>query len=193
MKYSILLITILLFSFTKSDNVVDRIGVNQSLKFNKTTFNLKWTDKPNDTYFIQEYLPKGEVVDSFTQMLTCHLFIANMSIKEAVKSKTNELDLRKKTDGVCNYVVTESPDGKEFIVDFLLGEYEGDLTRIVEFNVYKYKKVKLGKKGNGILVFAYSKRSYGDDITPFFGELRKERRKHLNEMIAFELPKVKIE
>ena len=71
-----------------------------------------------------------------------------MSIKEAVKSKTNELDLRKKTDGVCNYVVTESPDGKEFIVDFLLGEYEGDLTRIVEFNVYKYKKVKLGKQNN---------------------------------------------
>lgn len=117
----------LLFSFTTiTDNPVDRLGVKGPLEFNKINFKLAWSDKPNDNYYIQEYLPDGENLESFNQMLTIHLFDTDIKTKDAVGQKVRELTERKKTDDVCNYQVTESPDGKEFIVDFLLGESKDD-------------------------------------------------------------------
>jgi len=192
MKKLLILVITILFAFTPIDNKSDRIGIAGPFKFNKTKFELKWANKPNDNYYIQEYLPADESPESFNQMLTCHLFITDLSVKEAVQLKTKELDERKKTDAICNYLVNESPDGKEFMVDFLLGESKDSKMTIAEFNVYRYKKVKINRKTNGILVFAYSKRSYGDDITAFLKGLGKERINHLTEMIAFDTPKVKM-
>ncbi len=180
-------------SFTTFNNEpIDRIGVAGPLTFNKTTFNLAWTDKPNDTYYIQEYLPQDEKVENFHQMLTLHLFDRDIKLKNAIKQKVQELENRKKTDPTCQYQVTESPDGKEFIVDFLLGESKGDKMTIMEFNLYRYKQVELNNKKKGILVYAYTKRAYGDDITPFLKNLRKDRGALLNVMIGSEIPTVKL-
>ena len=191
-KYLIILTTILMSFTTFSNDPVDRIGVAGPLTFNKKTFNLSWTDKPNDTYYIQEYLPTGEKSESFNQMLTLHLFDKDIKVKDAVKQKTKELEIRKKTDPTCNYQVTESPDGKEFMVDFLLGESKGDKMTIIEFNIYHYKQVDLSDKRKGILVYAYTKRAYGDDITPFLKNLRNDRTDLLNVMIGSEMPTVKL-
>lgn len=193
MKQYLIFLTTILMSFTTFKNdPVDRIGVTGPLTFNKTTFNLSWTDKPNGIYYIQEYLPTGEKSESFNQMLTLHLFDTEIKVKDAVKQKTKELDNRKKTDPNCNYQVTESPDGKEFIVDFLLGESKGDMMTIIEFNIYHYKQVDLGDKKKGILVYAYTKRAYGDDITPFLKNLRDDRTDLLDVMIGSEIPTVKL-
>ena len=193
MKKTLIALSTLLFSFTTiSDNPVDRLGVKNPMEFNKTSFKLNWTAKPNDTYYIQEYLPEGEKSESFNQMLTIHLFDTDIKTKDAVDQKVKELTTRKKTDTVCNYKVTESPDGKEFIVDFLLSVSKADKMTIVEFNVYHYKQIEIAKNKKAIIVFAYSKRSYGDDITTFFTTLNVERVKYLNEMISTEIPSVKI-
>ena len=191
-KYLIFLTTISMSFTTFNNDPVDRIGVPGPLTFNKTTFNLSWTDKPNDIYYIQEYLPTGEKSESFNQMLTLHLFDTEIKVKDAVKQKTKELDNRKKTDPNCHYQVTASPDGKEFIVDFLLGESKGDMMTIIEFNIYHYKQVDLGAKKKGILVYAYTKRAYGDDITPFLKNLRNDRTDLLDVMIGSEIPTVKL-
>ncbi|WP_127844583.1 hypothetical protein [Psychroflexus aestuariivivens] len=183
--------SLILFAFTV-DKVEDYLSVKGPLTFNKTDFHLKWSDKPNDEYYIQEYLPKDESLESFNQMLTIHLFDTDIDLEGAVSQKVSELEERKKTDPVCNYQVTESPDGKEFIVDFLLGESNDDEMTIVEFNVYHYRQVDLKKKDKGIAVLAYSKRSYGDDITEFFKTLKAERNAHLNEMISSQKPSIKL-
>ena len=180
-------------SFTTFNNEpVDRIGVIGPLTFNKTVFNLAWTDKPSDNYYIQEYLPVGEKVESFNQMLTLHLFDKDLKVSDAVKQKVKELKTRKKSDPNCHYEVTESPDGKEFIVDFLLGESKGDMMTIIEFNIYHYKQVDLSDMRKGILIYAYTKRAYGDYITPFLKNLRSERKDLLNVMIESEIPTVKL-
>jgi hypothetical protein len=193
MKKYLLLLATVLCSFTYiSNNGVDRLGVTGPLTFSSTSFNLAWTDRPNDTYYIQEYVPTGEKVDNFNQMLTIHVFNTDNKLKNAVQQKIKELNNRKKTDPTCNYQVTESPDGKEFIVDFLLGESKGDKMTIAEFNIYRYKQVDIGDKKIGILVYAYSKRAYGDDITPFYKNLGNDRTKLLNEMIGSAMPEVAI-
>ena len=194
MKRTLIALSTFLFIFmTIPDNTVDRLGVKGPLEFNKTEFKLVWTDNPNDNYYIQEYLPDGEDLETFNQMLTIHLFDTDMKIKNAVGQKVKELKKRKKTDAICNYQVIESPDGKEFIVDFILGESEGDAMTIVEFNVYRYKQIKISKKKNAIIVYTYSKRSYGDDITTFFETLGNDRTRYLNEMTSSEIPSITIE
>lgn len=194
LKPLVFISSMFLFSFTKiSDNPVDNLGVSGPLNFNEKTFNLAWSDKPNDNYYIQEYLPKGETLDHFNEMLSIHYFDTNIKLKDAVKQKINELNERKKTDGVCNYLITESPDGKEFIVDFLLGESEGDAMTTVEFNVYRYKQIEISKKKKGIMIYTYSKRSYGDEITNFFKSLKNDRLTFINQMISTEIPAISIQ
>jgi len=191
MKYSLILLSLLFSSFTTSSKLADdRLGVKGPLKFNNINFHLVWADKPSEKYHLQEYLPEGEKVETFNEMLTIHLFDTDIKTKDAVQQKIKELTKRRKTDPVCNYVVTESPDGKEFMVDFLLSESKGYEMTIVEFNVYRYKQVDIGANNKGIIVYAYSKRSYGDDITPFFKTLKNDRTEYLNQMISAEIPVV---
>ncbi len=189
MKNVLLIASFLFFSFTTLNiDSPDKLGVKGPLEFSKTIFKLSWSDHPRPDYYIQEYLPEGESMEKFNQMLSIHLFATDIKLKDAVKQKTSELTKRKKTDGVCNFIVTESPDGKENIVDFLLGESKGDKMTIVEFNVYRYKQIDLGNNRTGIMVYAYSKRSYGDGITQFFNTLKEDRVAYLNQMIGAKLP-----
>lgn len=189
MKRLLCLILVILCSF-KNDQLVERLSITGPLNFNGTRFDLAWTDKPRDNYYIQEYLPAGETVENFKQLLTAHVFALDMSIKDAVAQKVKELNVRKKTDGICHYVVTESPDGKESMIDFLLGESKGDMMTIAEFNVYRYRQVDLGNGKKGIFVYAYSKRAYGDDITAFLKSLGDDRNKLMNAMIDANVPVV---
>jgi hypothetical protein len=194
MKTMLIALSTLLFAFTTfKEKPIDRLGVKGPLEFNKVNFNLAWTDKPNNIYYIQEYLPDGEKLENFNQMLTIHLFDTDVKTKDAVGQKIKELTERKKTDAVCNYQVTESPDGKEFIIDFLLGESKDDEMTIVEFNVYRYKQVEISNKKKAIIVYAYSKRSYGENITNFFKTLKADRTNYLNLMISAEVPTVTVE
>ena len=191
MKIIIFAISSLLISFMSvSDDVTDRIGVKGPLEFNGISFNLTWSDKPRDNYYIQEYLPQGEKVESFDQMMTIHLFVTNMSVYEAVQQKGKELTSRKKSDPLCNYQITESPDGKEYMIDFILSESRGEEMTIAEFNVYRYKETDLGNNQKGLLVYTYSKRSYGDGITPFLKNLKDEKINYLNEMALTSIPDV---
>ena len=194
MKLVLLFLSAIFFSFTTvMDAPIDRLGVKGPIEFNKISFKLSWSDQPNDNYYIQEYLPDGEKADSFNQMLTIHLFNNDIKTKDAVQQKVKELTERKKTDAICNYQITESPDGKEFIVDFLLGESKNDKMTTVEFNVYHYKQIEIGKKKKAIVVFAYSKRSYGDNITKFFKTLKNDRTNYLNAMISSDIPIISID
>lgn len=187
------LITLVLSFLSVSDDVIDRIGVKGPLEFDNVNFRLEWSDKPKDYYYIQEYLPEGEKPETFNQMLTLHLFETDMSLNEAVQQKAKELSRRKYTDPLCNYQVTGSPDGKEFMIDFLLSESKGEEMTIAEFNVYRYKEVYPGKDKKGILVYTYSKRSYGEDITGFLVKLKDDKINYLNEMALSNIPDVTID
>ena len=61
---------------------------------------------------------------------------------------------------------------------------------VQEFNIYRYKPIVLDDIKKAILVYAYSKRAYRADITPFFKSLKSERVNLLNTMIASEMPTV---
>ena len=191
MKKYLFVFTAILFSFSPfTDNTIDRLGVKGPLVYGDTNFKLSFTDKPNETYYLQEYLPAGDTLPKFRQLLSLQLFVKNITTGDAVKEKIQELVKRKLTDAICNYKVIESPDGKEFIVDFLVSESKKNIMETVEFNIYHYKQIELAGEQKGILVYAYSKRSYGDEIKPFLKSLKKTRIDMLNTMIAAQVPVV---
>ena len=190
MKFALILSAVLSLSTILTD-VTDRLGIRGPLIFGNSQYELAWSDKPNKNYYIQEYIPKGEQVETFNQMLTIYLLTKDVSAESELRQKVNWLNERKKSDAICNYQISESPDGKEFILDFLVGERKDGKMTIVEFNVYRYKNIEIEGQ-NALLVSAYSKRSYGDGISPFLTTLRADRKLYLNEMISFSLPPLKI-
>lgn len=194
MRIILIALSAVLFSFTTiPDNTTDRLGVKGPLEFNKTTFHRAWTDKPNENYYIQKYLPNQETVEHFDQMLTLHVFITDVSAKDAVLQKVSELAERKKTDRACTYTVNESPDGKEFMADFLLSESKDNEMTVLEFNVYRYKQIEVSNNRKAIVVYAFSKRSYGADMPVFYKTIKQDRVSYLNEMIATTIPAISIE
>jgi hypothetical protein len=102
------------------------------------------------------------------------------------------LEARKQSDAICNYQVIMSPDNKEIILDFLLSQNMEGSQGIAEFNVYRYKQVALGAGKTGVLLYAYSKRSYGSGIDSFLKTLKPVRTDAIAAMAAAKMPAVKI-
>ena len=193
MKKYLIVLSLILMSFTIiNETPIDRIGISGPLKFNSTYFNFVWSDKPNETDYIQEYLPKKQSTENFKEMLTIHLFVTDIPLTEAVNQKIIELNMRKQTDITCNYKANYSSDKKEIIVDFVLSEIKNDVVNIAEFNIYRYKQVDLENNKKGILIYAYTKRSYKNNIDYFFNNLGSIRDKALKTMNSTEMPTVKI-
>ena len=193
MKKLFYLTTILLMSFSTIQNEpIERIGLKGPIEFNKTEFSLAWSQKPNANYYVQEYLPKNETVENFNQLITVNVFVMDVSVENAIQQKTKELTKRKETDDVCNFSVINSPDGKESILDCLLSSGKNGKVDVVEFIIYRYKQIELENHKKALLIYSYSKRSYGENITAFLKNLGAERTDLLNVMISKELPKIKI-
>ncbi len=188
-----LIIAVAFFSFTVSaEEAKDLVHVPGPLTFHQEVFHLAWTGKANAYSYTQEYLPKGETVERFNQMLSIFLFDRDVDLQNAIQQKVGEIEKMKKTDELCNYRVIESPDGGEFIIDFLVSSAKGDKLEVVELNLWRYKKVSLGNSKKGLLVYAYHKRAYGDDIMPFLKGLSDTKADLVDALIASELPAVEL-
>jgi hypothetical protein len=184
--YSLLLLFSLPFLTLKGDDPIDYLGVKGPLKFNKNVFELAWSAKPNESSFVQEYLPKGETVDHFNEMLTLNLFITNLTVEDAIRMRVSDLN-NNKSIKASNVSVTENPDGNEKMVDCTI-----TAGNVAEFVIYRFKQIDLPNDRKGLIVFSYSKRNYGDTVEKFITDLKTERITLLNTMIATEMPKVTI-
>ena len=193
MKKLLCLTTIVLMSFSTFQNEpIDRIGVKGPIIFNNTRYHLSTAQRPNVDYYFQEYVPIDEAVKKFNQLITVNVFIRNSSLENAVQQKAGELNKRMEKDKVCNYSITQGPDGKDSIIDCVLSyEKDGEITA-AEFVIYRFKEIELQNHTRAILIYSYSKRSYDTDIFDFFTSLPKDRKELLDLMSLQELPKIRI-
>ncbi len=162
------------------------------IKLDNSVYKLSWSSHPNDSYYKHEYLAGGENPDSYTSMVMLEILKADLTLDQAVGAKVTELKERQKTDQVCNYQIIHNPDSGEYMLDFLMSSGNGKTLDVVEWNVYRYKKA-IDKKGNSmILLFAWSKRAYGDDIMPFLKGLDEYRIGWINLIGNFSIPTIKL-
>lgn len=168
-----------------AQDVEDLFGIS-NLKFNGTKYQLGWSAH-NSTNIIQEYFPKGQVPESYTDMFTVYVNTApKQTPKMAVEAKVAELSQRKeKSKDVWNWATCSSPDGSECIIDFICCSGSADALEIVEFDVHKYRMIEYDGYPALQLVF-YSHRVYGDDIMPFMKDkLADLRLESINALIKF--------
>ena len=171
----------------------DYLNIPGPVMFEKISYNLSWSSHPNDVYYKQEYIAKGDVAEKFKTMVFFDVIIGEANIKDVVAAKVAELKKMKETNPVINYEAFDNPKIGEYMLDFLLSENmpDGNLST-VERNAYRYKTFtdKSGKKG--ILLFAVSTRSYGKDIDKFFASLKSNRKELINAVAQFNIPTISI-
>lgn len=155
------------------------------ISLSNTVYKLAWSSHPNSFYYKHEYLSVGEKPESFKTMVMLEAIIKDLPIEKVVRLKESELQERKKTDKVCNYQITTNSKTGEYMIDFLMSS--GD---IVEWNAYRYKKIVDSKGNPTILLFALSKRGYGNDITTFLTGLRSSRIDWINLIWNYKLPTI---
>jgi hypothetical protein len=194
LSYISVLAIITLTSFRLKENtanVKDYFNI-PGLAFSKINYNLSWSAHPSDNYYKQEYLSANEKSETFTKMMMIEAVTGDISLPNAVKAKINELEQRKKTDPLANYQVIQNPATGEYILDFIMSQSAGGKTAVAEWNAYRYMQLinTAGKKG--ILLFAYSRRSYGDAVPGFLKALKTERLNDINVLSAYKMPAIKI-
>ncbi len=186
-----------LFALSTSFNrhaadAVNYLNTGDTLTVNNQQYKLSWSSHPGTNYYKQEYLPAGETPDHYKSMLMVDYLLIDTPAKYIVGVKINEIRERKKTDAVANFLVQKNEKTGEYLLDFIMSDGGGGKSSVVELNAYHYKNYtdKAGHKG--VLLFALSKRAYGDDVMPFLRNLKSERQNIIKTMAEASFPGVEV-
>jgi hypothetical protein len=169
----------------------DRIGVPGPVVFDGKPYALVWTSNPSPGYFKQEYLPAGQDVATYTEMIMIDVLETGVDVETAVTSQVAFLKQRKVQDSMANMALVENKKTGEMLLDFIISD-DSSGKSIVEWNAYRYTP-HTGKDGKkGVVLFALSRRAYNDDIDGFLKKLRGLRVGFINKVAHYTLPVVAI-
>ena len=180
-----------LLSF-KSDKPIDYLQVPGPIAFSGKTYYLGWSANPEKNYFKQEYIPEGQTLQKFNEMLLLELILGDFTVKDVVSAQMKQLEKRKATDKTVQYEAIENPETGEIILDFVVSTGTAKAVEIVEWNGYRYKPFT-GKNGQkGVALFAISRRAYGTKITSFLKDLKTNRTPFIEAIGGYPFPEVKL-
>ena len=162
----------------------DAIGVPGPITFENTRFSLAWTSHPTEAYYKQEYLPDGEVVEAYSQMFMVDVLTEGATPESAAADMIAGLEQRKADDPVVNYDMIANEATGELILDFLLSDTSTGGV-IVEWNAYRYVP-----HGDGLVLFAISRRGYDDGASGFISDLAEWRTSSIDALARMELPEM---
>lgn len=168
---------------SQTGNVADYLGVPGPLEFNGTTFHLAWSANPNQNYFKQEYLPSGQTLAEFRDMMLLEAVSGSISVSEASSMKINELKERKSFDPNVNYDIIRNESTGEIIVDFIMSD-----NNVIEWNAYRYSSLSNVSGIEGVYLMAISRRAYGNDINEFLVKLKEQRPGDIEALSKMTLP-----
>lgn len=170
------------------------LHVTGPLVFQGKSYQLSWSSHPAADYYKQEYLEKGENPDHFKTMILLEVTTANVSIKDIVAAKIDELKKMKLTNPMVNYESFDNPSTGEYMIDFLLSANgaDGKTMEIVERNVYKYKTFTDKSGAKGVVLFGVSTRSYGNAIDSFLVSLKATKKDLVNAVAKFAIPAISL-
>lgn len=163
----------LFFSSAKAQKAEMYLVTDNPITFDNSKYYLGWSSHPTKGYYLQEYFVEGESAENFSRMLTINLIETTATPEEAASLKLEELDKRKKTDKICNYMIFRK--GNEIVIDFLVSDANGnDNLTLVERDIHYYKTVRIGQKSYIQLSF-FTLRATGDNIIPFIKSIPDSR------------------
>ena len=179
------------FSFSNAqENETSILSFPNPIEYDGTEFYLTQSKQRSKTLFQEQYIPKDENLRDFTQLLDFSFFNKEIEIELAVRQKVESVQQREKKDKFAKVNVTESPDGKEFIVDYFISETPQNGDPFIEYNIYRFKNMENGGQ-KSFLIMSYAKRMYGD-LKSATKALAKQRDHLMATMIEYKIPEIKI-
>ena len=172
------------------DGVRDLLSVPGPIEFNGTEFLLAWSKESSKTLMRQQYMPRDERIEDFNQILDFSFFTKEIDMELAVRQKVESIQKREEKDRFAKVNVTESPDGKEFVVDYFISENPSGGDAFVEYNIYRFKPYE-NTTGKNFLILAYTTRMYGDTKSAAKA-LAKQRDALMLAMIEYKIPEIKV-
>ncbi|WIY52050.1 hypothetical protein O9Z70_11220 [Devosia sp. YIM 151766] len=167
----------------------DMLGVPGPILFQGEDYALAWTSQPSDAYFKQEYVPVGQAVETYADMVLVEAVAGAITPAQAAASQVEMLASRKDTDPVVNHEIIRNEVTGEVLLDFLVSDLSADPI-LVEWNAYRYLPLA---EGEGVALFAISRRGYGEDgVRAFLGDLGTVRGEAINALATFDIPAIGI-
>lgn len=168
--------------------VIDRLNIPGPLTFNENEFLLALSKQNSATWAQQQYIMRDDVLSNYKELINISYFDKEIDMEMAIKQKVEFVDKRRSKDKYSFVNVTESPDGKEIIVDYLTTETPAEGEPYAEYNLDRFKNFNVnGKKS--FIIFSYSKRLEGD-LKYAAKSLSKERNKLMETAITTTIPPV---
>lgn len=135
---------------------------------------------PNDGRAINEYVPVGESLENWTQLIGIYHYPHQHDSKSIAGQMVKAL---KASNPLARFQIHESEDGKRVLLDFITWDTEKGIT---EFNIFIYQK---HPQGTGLIAQQYALRAYGQaEGLKFMEELRDTRTKSLEAVSNFTFP-----
>jgi hypothetical protein len=168
----------------------DQLGVPGPLSFQSQDYALAWTSQPSDTYFKQEYVPDGQDVETFEDMIFVEAVVGTLAPMDAATVQIQSLEARKGSDPVVNYDVLQNEASGEVLLDFVISDLQANPV-VVEWNAYRYLPLA---DGEGVVLVGISRRGYGEEgATAFMSGLGAMRSEAISALVNLELPAIAIE
>lgn len=160
------------------------------IEYDGTEFYIIQSKQRSKTLFQEQYIPKDENFRDFNQLIDFSFFNKEIETELAVRQKVESVQQREKKDKFAKVNVTESPDGKEFIVDYFISEAPENGDSYIEYNIYRFKNMENGGQ-KSFLIMSYAKRMYGD-LKSAAKALAKQRDHLMTTMIEYKIPEIKV-
>ena len=170
--------------------VIDRLNIPGPLTFRENEYFLTWSKQNSATWAQQQYILRDDDFNNYKELINLSYFDKEIDIETAVRQKVEYVEKRKeRSQDKYSFVnVTESPDGKEIVVDYLVTVVPKEGESYAEYNFDRFKNFDInGKKS--FLIFSYSKRITGD-LKYATKALSKERNRLMEAVITFAIPPV---
>ena len=179
------------FSFLKAqENPVDYLSIPGPIELDGTEYFLVNSKQFSKTYFRQQFLPADQKLEDFNELLDFSFFTKEIEMELAVRQKVESIQQREETDKFAKVNVTESPDGKEYIVDYYISETPEKGNAYIEYNIYRFKTIDAGTEKR-FLILMYAKRMYGD-LKSSAKSISKQRDNLMGALIEYKIPEIKV-
>lgn len=146
----------------------DHLGLPGPITLGGDSFALAWSSRPADNYIKQEYLPAGEIPDSYSRMVLVETVTGGVDVMDALRAQTETLSQRKETDPLVNMEVIQNEATGEALLDFIVSSRNEAGEYVVEWNAYRYAPLAAGQGGPGVMLFGISHRASGNDAAKAF-------------------------
>jgi len=141
-----------------------------SIEFLGEAYSLAWTSDPTRYYSKAEYLPEGEDLPYYYNMLLVDR-VDGMAVTDVVRAQVeflkglNESD--EGADGAKILNLMENPSSGEVLLVFVLSAPDEEREVIWEWNAYRYSPVQTSDGEESVRLFGYSRRHYGNDASVY--------------------------